>query len=224
MAFAQCCDVSCRVHNAWHKISIHQITGKIHEMEIRRHKFQSWLSFSCLGHLTTLSFPRLICKWVWGLATSVLPTGVPPRQRWQSGCWCEYFTKPNRDGHSSTIRLLLPVTTLDVLRFWLSYINRAGPPLPLPWFRPLSPSPASLWPPSFRVSHSIHSLLCSHNDPSKTLISAFHLERSSCPPTISRMRSQLLSQLLSPSHWPWSISPAPFLLTEVLGSAQNLPA
>ena len=21
--FAQCCDVSCRVHNAWHKMSIH---------------------------------------------------------------------------------------------------------------------------------------------------------------------------------------------------------
>lgn len=87
-----------------------------------------------------------------------------------------------------------------------------------------TPIPLScIWPPSFRVPHSIHSLLCSHNDPSKRLISAFHLERSSCPPAVSRMRSQLLSQLTGPSLWPWSISPAPALLTEVPGSAQNLP-
>ena len=163
--------VMCHVHNTWHKVNTHQMTGEMQEVEIQKHRFQSRLGSSCVGRLTALSFPCLICKRARaGLhqrsplgshsgsngsldadvnTSCSIQTAIAARvgPQWGSNgsldadvnTSCspvERGTHP-RSGCSGPLQRKESVFLAEVCQ-------QMRAPRPLPWFRPLLPSPTSL--------------------------------------------------------------------------------
>lgn len=135
--------VMCHVHNTWHKVNTHQMTGEMQEVEIQKHRFQSRLGSSCVGRLTALSFPCLICKRARAGLHQRSPLGSHSGSNGSLDADVNTSCSPVERGTRPRSGCSGPLQRKESV-FLAEVCQQMRAPRPLPWFRPLLPSPTSL--------------------------------------------------------------------------------
>lgn len=135
--------VMCHVHNTWHKVNTHQMTGEMQEVEIQKHRFQSRLGSSCVGRLTALSFPCLICKRARAGLHQRSPLGSHSGSNGSLDADVNTSCSPVERGTRPRSGCSGPLQRKEAV-FLAEVCQQMRAPRPLPWFRPLLPSPTSL--------------------------------------------------------------------------------
>lgn len=135
--------VMCHVHNTWHKVNTHQMTGEMQEVEIQKHRFQSRLGSSCVGRLTALSFPCLICKRAGAGLHQRSPLGSHSGSNGSLDADVNTSCSPVERGTHPRSGCSGPLQRKESV-FLAEVCQQMRAPRPLPWFRPLLPSPTSL--------------------------------------------------------------------------------
>lgn len=135
--------VMCHVHNTWHKVNTHQMTGEMQEVEIQKHRFQSRLGSSCVGRLTALSFPCLICKRAGAGLHQRSPLGSHSGSNGSLDADVNTSCSPVERGTRPRSGCSGPLQRKEAV-FLAEVCQQMRAPRPLPWFRPLLPSPTSL--------------------------------------------------------------------------------